>query len=168
MSGVVNTTGAVSGVVTTVTQTTVSLTGTQTLTNKTLTSPTLTGPALGTVASGNFDTVFPNTSQTVNIGKLRIVCDTNTTDNSAAQYSSTSSDTKSIHGWYNDISATYTGFSDTPKVFAGTADGPFHQMASSIGRISSDSTATAWYLISALETQIESRTIQWVAIGTAS
>jgi len=52
MSGIVNKTGAVSGVIGTTSQETVSLTGSQTLTNKTLTAPTLTTPALGTPASG--------------------------------------------------------------------------------------------------------------------
>ena len=54
MSGIVNSTGARSGNIGTITQTTgdVSLAGTQTLTNKTLTGPVMTAPVLGTPASG--------------------------------------------------------------------------------------------------------------------
>ena len=52
MSGIMNTTGAVSGILGTTSLEGVSVTGPQTLTNKTLTSPTLTTPALGTPASG--------------------------------------------------------------------------------------------------------------------
>jgi hypothetical protein len=63
MTGVVNSTGARSGVVGTTSQTGVAtLAGTQTLTNKTLTSPVLTTPALGTPASGvvtNLSGVLP-------------------------------------------------------------------------------------------------------------
>jgi hypothetical protein len=63
MSGLLNSTGAVSGILGTTTLESASVTGTQTLTNKTLTSPVLTTPALGTPASGvvtNLSGVLPS------------------------------------------------------------------------------------------------------------
>jgi len=136
----------------------VGINDTQTLTNKTLTSPTLTTPALGTPASGTFDTVFPFTSWTQNIGKVRI---------QVFEVQMGSSGATLDNGWYYlDKAVTLSGFASAPRVWAEKKGGYHDALAGTSGTPSA--TNANFRMSCPRNGGIHSQYGFLIAIGTAS
>jgi len=118
---------------------------------------------LGTVTSANFNTIFPFTSQTQNVGKLRIISGTLTTPNSeSANWGGGSSGA----AFRNLITLNYTGFASTPQVFAMMGGNSYQTNIGSFYQIST--TSSNFYVTSGQTGHVQNKSLHYLIIGTAS
>jgi hypothetical protein len=115
---------------------------------------------LGTVTSGNFDTIFPFTSNAQNFGKMRIVCGQVTSGSSA------SSGTISPFVYYLPVSVSYSGFASIISVHMDV------QLAAAnvrtAGIHSWSTTQAGGYLTSPTASDVQSIVCMFTIIGVAS
>jgi len=115
--------------------------------------------ALGTVTSANFNTIFPFTSLTQNFGKMRIIVGSGTAAASSSYFAASGL-------YYNLFTVTYSGFSDTPKIFMTIGGGSHETGVGAYYQVSS--TSTNIYLNSRVSSQVVSQAVYYMLIGTAS
>ena len=171
MTGVVNTTGARTGNVGTITAPPatgdVTLTGSETLTNKTLTSPIMTAPALGTVASANLDTIIPMTSSSGDggqeIGEMKLKWGTLTSPGSTTDGTETYG---LSNRFYNSNNVDYgAGFGEQPYSMVVASKTEHHDAKLIIGGFIYGSTNFGWYSTCSRSAGITSNDVRWMIIG---
>ena len=112
-------------------------------------------------ASGtpDYDTDFPFTSLTQNFGKMRIIVGSGTAAASSSYFAASGL-------YYNLFTVTYSGFSDTPKIFMTIGGGSHETGVGAYYQVST--TSSNIYLNSRVSSQVVSQSVYYVLIGTAS
>ena len=110
-------------------------------------------------SSPNYDTDFPFTSLTQNFGKMRIIVGSGTAAASSSYFAASGL-------YYNLFTVTYSGFSDTPKIFMTIGGGSHETGVGAYYQVST--TSSNIYLNSRVSSQVISQAVYYVLIGTAS
>jgi hypothetical protein len=112
-----------------------------------------------TLGSGvDLDTAFPYTSSAQNLGKLRFITGSVTTNGSSTGNSSSY--------YYGDVGITYSGFNSKPNIYL-TIEAGYHD--SHVMVASTPTTTSASLRLSCpREAGVQSQIIKWIAVGTAS